>query len=132
MAARQSAGGPFAAGQWAHQDGLRLRGACFAGDDDEAHPQQRWERRAPDAYADLSIRAAWREAEPLDYDHDEEARRLHRPTGLVICARLGAIRTVLPYHEVDHEVEERAGASPTARPDGGVSSSEIRFTEDNR
>jgi len=102
-------------GSYRHQDGQVL---TLQSQDNKPHAQWRWELRAPPKWRNLSVRVAWREAEPVAYpscNSDAEYARLHVATEIVLIAHYGMLRTVVrlsdrPEHEqqyVREQVRER-------------------------
>ncbi|WP_049985725.1 hypothetical protein [Halobellus rufus] len=106
MAARQADDyeSPFSASAWAHQDGLRVHDEHYPG---RSHVGRQWDRRCRSGWENYPIRVAWREAVPISYsDGDEVAARLHDPAAVVVIARLGVIKTVIPAADADVELPE--------------------------
>lgn len=99
-------------GAWRTQDGVVL--AKNKAEFDEPHPQWRWRIRAPPEWKDLSVRVAWREATPVDPDVAKRAAdggvaRYHEPSGMVLVARWGVLRTILEEHRLSDELRSRLG-----------------------
>lgn len=72
--------------------------------DRDPHPEWRWRRRAPDGLEDRHIRAAWREAEPVEWPGDDYAR-YHDESGMLLIAELGFIQTVVRVDDVQTDDE---------------------------
>lgn len=92
MAARDSS----PAGAFRQQDHQILR---------RSHAQERWDTRCPAGWEGYSVRAAWREADPVWEAGGGYARR-HDPTGLVLIANYGFLETVAPSKAVTPGTEE--------------------------
>lgn len=81
------------------QDGQAL---FSPGQDKRPHPEFRWRRRAPDELEDMNVRAAWREAEPVDWPGGSYAR-IHEPSGMLLIAEWGFITTVVRAQDAEKE-----------------------------
>jgi len=109
MAARQQGG------QYRLQDSAVL--VRMAPTHEQPHPQFRWERRVDGEWADESVRAIWRVAEPVEYSRSgsEGYARYHEPTDTVLMAEYGVLNTVIdlstePEH-IQLHVREQVGAA---------------------
>ncbi|MWG34788.1 hypothetical protein [Halomarina oriensis] len=78
-----SAGSP---NQHRHQDGHIVR---------SAHPQQQWDARAGREWVGYPVRAAWREAHPVDTSYSSPGSyvRYHAESGMMLLAAYGFIQT---------------------------------------
>lgn len=81
------------------------------------HAQYRWERRAPGRWQNQSVRAAWEEADPVDYpscNSDSEYARYHEPSDMIIIGCYGMLRTTFrlsdrPSNEREYVLEQVGG-----------------------
>lgn len=62
------------------------------------HAQNAWDRRTDDEWEGYSVRAAWREAEPVEYRYikGRAYARYHSEADVILVACLGFLRTVIP------------------------------------
>lgn len=91
---------PFRADAWQHQDGQITH--------EGAHPQDRWDERCPDGWEDFPVRSAWAAGVDVNWSHDEQAARVHVPSGMLVISQLGFLATVVPAREKGFDVEEVA------------------------
>ena len=109
MAARQQGG------QYRRQDTTVL--VRMAPTHEQPHPQMRWEQRTGEGWADESVRAIWRVAEPINYPRADEggAARYHEETDTVLIAHYGVLDTVCDLsrdaEHVQRDVREQVGTA---------------------
>lgn len=77
------------AGAYRQQDSVVIAGVP---DDKDHHAQQQWQRRAPPAWEDYSVRVAWREAE-IVFAGPGFVHRHHEPSGMHLVAEWGCLQT---------------------------------------
>lgn len=63
------------------------------------HPQDQWNSRAPPGWADYPVRSAWVEGRPVDVPFKTGYARYHLPSGMLLIARWGFIRTTIPLQD---------------------------------
>jgi hypothetical protein len=66
----------------------------------DPHPEWRFTQRVQDD--DWTVRAAWRDGDPIDWPGDTYAR-IHQQTGTLLIAEWGCITTVISLEDAERQ-----------------------------